>query len=365
MGLSMGIVGLPNVGKSTLFNAITNNNIEASNFPFCTIDPNKGMVSVPDDRLQVLSKITKSKKVISAVMEFIDIAGLVKGASKGEGLGNKFLANIREVSAIVHVVRCFENDDIVHVDGSVNPVRDIDVIHTELVLSDVEQCEKAIDNQHKKTRHNDTLEVQRMGVLKQCLDALSQGKPLRGLLSSADLELIKEYNFLTLKKVVYLCNVSESDLGTTNDYVKQVQAYVAEHDAGAEVLQLSANFEHELSTLSEEDQVEFLSEYGLTASGLSLLARTSYKLLGLETFLTSGEQETRAWTIPVGTTAPKAAAEIHTDFERGFIRANVIHYSKFVDLGGFKQAKEQGVMRQEGKEYIVQDGDIVEFLFNV
>jgi GTP-binding protein YchF len=364
MGLSMGIVGLPNVGKSTLFNAITNQAIEAENFPFCTIEPNQGIVPVPDPRLDVLASISNAKKIIPATIEFIDIAGLVKGASKGEGLGNKFLANIRNVSAIVHVVRCFENNDVVHVDGSVDPRRDMDVINTELLLADVDQCEKAIQNLQKRVKANNKIDVLTLEILNQCLDQLSKGTPIRSMaFSESEWELIKAYQFLTGKKVIYVCNVAEQDVSKEVPLVTIVKQAVA-HE-GAQVISLSAQFEHEVSQLNDADKSEFLNEYGLDASGLERLAQQSFKLLALQTFLTTGEKETRAWTIPINTLAPKAAAEIHTDFEKGFIRANVIHFDDFVQCNGYKIAREKGLIRQEGKEYLVKDGDIIEFLFNV
>lgn len=363
MALVIGILGLPNVGKSTLFNAITNNNIDAQNFPFCTIEPNKGIVSVPDDRLSACAQLSQSKKMIPATIEFVDIAGLVKGASKGEGLGNQFLGNVRDCAALIHVVRCFDDDTVVHVDGSIDPERDIQVIHTELLMADFDQCQKALDNQKRKLKQNDKTELARYHTLEACLKAVSSETPIRSIgLSDSEQALIKGYHFLTNKPILYVCNVSEDAMASANHYVKTVTA-IAESE-GAGLIQLSASFEYEVTVLDEADQSDFLAEFGLKTPGLSRLAKACYGLLGLDTYITTGDEETRAWTIPKGAIAPKAAGVIHSDFELGFIRANVIHYDDLMAVGGLKQAKEKGLIRQEGKDYIVKDGDVIEFLFS-
>lgn len=364
MSIAIGIVGLPNVGKSTLFNAITKSGVEASNYPFCTIDPNTGIVPIQDDRLDVLAKISGTEKIIFATTEFVDIAGLVAGASKGEGLGNKFLSHIREVSAIAHVVRCFDDDNVVHVNGSTDPVRDIEIINTELLIADMETAGKIVTNQVKKAK-GDKVEAEKLEVYKRILEHLEKGDQVRTLkLEEEEEKLKKGFSFLTDKKVIYVANISEDNIGQPdNEYVKKVKEYAAKQ--GDEVVVISAKIESELSELSDEDKKDFMSDLGLEETGLTQLIKKSFTLLGLQTYLTTGKKETRAWTIKRVMTGPQAAGVIHSDFERGYIRANIVGYEDFVSAGSMVKARELGKLRQEGKEYVMKEGDIVEFLFNV
>lgn len=364
MALSIGIVGLPNVGKSTLFNAITNAGAQVENYPFCTIDPNNGIVAIHDKRLPVLSNMSKSTKTIYSTIEFVDIAGLVKGASKGEGLGNKFLANIREVSVIAHVVRCFEDENVTHVSGKLDPESDIETINLELILSDLESVEKMIFNTQKRSKSGDKEQLARSVLLKKIKDTLENEKPVRDIVFDENEKiLMKTYSFLTSKKVVYVANVGENMIGQTSEDTEKVKR-IAETQ-GAQLAIISAKIEEELAQLGESEQKEYLAELGIECSGLDLIAKKCFDLLGLQTYLTTGEKETRAWTIKKGDTAPKAAGVIHTDFEKGFIRANIVGYDDFVSNNGWLGAKEKGLLRQEGKAYVMKDGDIVEFLFNV
>ena len=366
MGFRCGIVGLPNVGKSTLFNALTETQAaQAANYPFCTIEPNVGQVAVPDDRLQKIAAIAGSAKIIETQLGFVDIAGLVKGASKGEGLGNQFLGNIREVDAIVHVLRCFEDDDIQHVANKVDPIADAEVVETELMLADLESLEKRVPAAAKRGAAGDKEAKAMASVLGQALELLREGKPARLTVPNDDEEarLFRQAQLLTAKPVLYVCNVAEEDAATGNALSAKVFEKAAAE--GAEAVVVSAAIEAELVAMPVEDRGEFLEALGLEESGLSRVIRAGYKLLGLKTFFTAGPKEARAWTFPAGAKAPQAAGEIHSDFERGFIRAETIAYEDYVTLGGEAGAKEAGKLRQEGKEYVVQDGDVLLFKFNV
>ena len=362
--LKAGIVGLPNVGKSTLFNAlVANAKADAANFPFCTIEPNVGVVAVPDERLDILAKISESKQIVPTRIEFVDIAGLVEGASKGEGLGNQFLANIREVDAVVHVVRCFDSEDIIHVSGSVDPVRDIEVINLELALADLGQVERRLERVRKQARANKEAQVE-LELLQKLATALDKGQTVRQIdLIEDELAMVKPLGLLTNKPVIYGANVSEDDLATGNSWVEKVKEVAAQEDA--KVVIISAQVESELIELPEEERGDFLEALGVAEGGLKSLIGATYELLGLRTYLTTGPQETRAWTIQAGMKAPQAAGVIHTDFERGFIRAETVSYQNLVKAGSLNVAREKGLVRSEGKEYVVQEGDVMLFRFNV
>ncbi len=365
--MKLGIVGLPNVGKSTLFNSLTKAGAESANYPFCTIDPNIGIVPVPDERLKLLSDLYDSQKITPAVVEFVDIAGLVKGASKGEGLGNQFLANIREVDAIVHVVRCFDDSNIIHVDGSVDPLRDIETIDLELIFSDLEVLEKRIAKTGKSAM-NDKGAKKELETLKALKELLESGKPAKAYEAADDEEadFVHSLTLLTDKPVIFAANVTEDDLasdGAENEYVQAVRSFAKED--GSEVFVICAKIEEEIAELDDEEKMMFLEDLGLTESGLDKLIKASYSILDLMSYLTAGEKETRAWTIRKGTKAPQAAGKIHTDFERGFIKAEVINYKDLLECGSNAAAREKGLVRIEGKEYVMQDGDVVVFRFNV
>ncbi|WIV11256.1 redox-regulated ATPase YchF [Proteiniborus sp. MB09-C3] len=363
--MKLGIVGLPNVGKSTLFNAITAAGAESANYPFCTIEPNVGVVAVPDERLKVLVDIFNSEKEVPTAIEFFDIAGLVKGASNGEGLGNKFLSHIREVEAIVHVVRCFEDENITHVEGRIDPIGDIEIINIELMLSDLEIINRRIQKTEKLVKADKSLQKE-LDVLNTIKETIEAGSSVRAIdFTDEEKAFVKDLNLLSYKPILYVANISEEDLlsNPENDYVKQVIEYAKKENS--EVITISAQIEAEVSELEDEERLSFLNDLGLEQSGLDKLIKASYKLLGLMSFLTAGPKEVRAWTIKIGTKAPQAAGKIHSDMEKGFIRAEVVNFNDLVTCGGYPQAREKGLVRLEGKEYVMQDGDVVVFRFNV
>lgn len=364
--MKIGIVGLPNVGKSTLFNAITEAGAESANYPFCTIEPNVGIVAVPDERLDKLAEMENPEKITPATIEFVDIAGLVKGASRGEGLGNKFLSHIREVDAIAHVVRCFEDPNVVHVDGNIDPIRDIETINLELIFADLETVEKRMQKVERQAKSGEKQYIEELSVLKQLKEGLEQNIPARNIdFSEEEKEIVRQIFLLTSKSVIYVANISEDDLieQNENDYVKSVKEYAGKE--GSEVVTISAEIEAELAELDDEEKRELLAEYNLKEPGLDRLIEASFDLLGLMTFLTAGPKEVRAWTIKKGTKAPQAAGKIHTDFERGFIRAEVVSYDDLIACGSQQAVRDKGLLRSEGKDYVMQDGDVVVFRFNV